>query len=192
MLDVACPAAEFDSQNLSGCTLAHLSDLCRSHSSVLSSPTFCVCITCLADLEEELEEGYTFDAATANWGGSEDTLYLMRLYCALVSAARAAMHHFACQVRSAESASFRDPSQQDADLQPRYLGANGYSRSANHTFCAACSNICDNKCGGFIHGSQMCARGERNEALPVCLARSRTSGSGYIAVPYGDLIVSCL
>ncbi|GLI70776.1 hypothetical protein VaNZ11_015810 [Volvox africanus] len=49
-----------------------------------------------ADPDEEAEEGYSFDVATAGWRGpSEEVVMMMRTYTALVEAARASMSHFA-------------------------------------------------------------------------------------------------
>ncbi|GAX82253.1 hypothetical protein CEUSTIGMA_g9681.t1 [Chlamydomonas eustigma] len=47
-----------------------------------------------ADKEEEADEGYDYATTIAGWNG-EDALLLMRLYAAVVAAARAAMEHFA-------------------------------------------------------------------------------------------------
>ncbi len=49
-----------------------------------------------ADVDEEAEEGYSFEAATQGWRG-DGALLLMRLYAAVVAAAKAAMEHFALQ-----------------------------------------------------------------------------------------------
>eukprot|EP00955_Chlamydomonas_euryale_P026070 274914-Chlamydomonas_euryale.AAC.2 len=60
-----------------------------------------------ADVEEEAEEGYSFDTATASWDG-DDAVLLMRTYAAVVAGARAAMAHFAADtgadVKSARAA----------------------------------------------------------------------------------------
>ncbi|KAG1661517.1 hypothetical protein FOA52_000027, partial [Chlamydomonas sp. UWO 241] len=47
-----------------------------------------------ADVEEEAEEGYSFDASTAGWAAG-DALLLMRTYASVVAASKAAMAHFA-------------------------------------------------------------------------------------------------
>lgn len=49
------------------------------------------------DPDEEREEGYSFEASTAGWD-STDMVMMMRLYGALVRAAKAAMEHFALTV----------------------------------------------------------------------------------------------
>ena len=53
----------------------------------------------LADVEEEEEEGYSFSEATRGWCG-DDAVLVMRLYAAIVAAAKAAMQHFALTVRA--------------------------------------------------------------------------------------------
>ena len=50
-----------------------------------------------SDIEAEAEEGYDFSEATRGWSGA-DAVLLMRLYSAVVAAAKAAMEHFALTV----------------------------------------------------------------------------------------------
>eukprot|EP00195_Chlamydomonas_chlamydogama_P002993 CAMPEP_0202922708 /NCGR_PEP_ID=MMETSP1392-20130828/78065_1 /ASSEMBLY_ACC=CAM_ASM_000868 /TAXON_ID=225041 /ORGANISM="Chlamydomonas chlamydogama, Strain SAG 11-48b" /LENGTH=588 /DNA_ID=CAMNT_0049616349 /DNA_START=166 /DNA_END=1928 /DNA_ORIENTATION=- len=52
-----------------------------------------------ADPSEEVQEGYDFSTSTAGWR-ADDALLLMRLYTAVVMAARAAMEHFALQAEA--------------------------------------------------------------------------------------------
>jgi hypothetical protein len=56
-----------------------------------------VCFPLFTDPDEEEEEGYSFEKATAGWTSS-DALFLMRTYAALVDAAQAGIQHFATQV----------------------------------------------------------------------------------------------
>ena len=58
-----------------------------------------LCAAAPTDVEEEAEEGYSFSEATRGWSG-EDAVLVMRLYSAVVAAAKAAMQHFALTVRA--------------------------------------------------------------------------------------------
>ena len=57
-----------------------------------------------ADAEQEREEGYSFAEATQGWSG-DDVVTLMRVYAAIVAAAKAGMQHFATEVGGSAVAS---------------------------------------------------------------------------------------
>ena len=61
-----------------------------------------LCAAAPADVEEEVEEGYSFSEATRGWCG-DDAVLVMRLYSAVVAAAKAAMQHFALTVSGGRS-----------------------------------------------------------------------------------------
>ena len=58
-----------------------------------------LCAAAPADVEEEAEEGYSFSEATRGWSG-DDAVLVMRLYAAVVAAAKTAMQHFTLTVRA--------------------------------------------------------------------------------------------